>query len=198
MSTSTVKICVVGPQEGGKTLLCKLLAEQLPADRGYYPTKGLRIQEVERIGPGGIAVNVQLRDCSGDFGAYSQCFPAMALDMDGLIVVYDPDEEGKEPELERWHEAFSTVGDARLAPSQCLVARRSAGTLQVTASDESANPVRMCMAIGAPKLRVGGFNGCVTYRQRHGGGSGALSTPGLAHSAPHLSKSLVGADGKRS
>ena len=121
MSTSTVKICVVGPQEGGKTLLCKLLAEQLPADRGYYPTKGLRIQEVERIGPGGIAVNVQLRDCSGDFGAYSQCFPAMALDMDGLIVVYDPDEEGKEPELERWHEAFSTVGDARLDPSQCLV-----------------------------------------------------------------------------
>lgn len=121
MSTSTVKICVVGPQEGGKTLLCKLLAEQLPADRGYHPTKGLRIQEVERIGPGGIAVNVQLRDCSGDFEAYSQCFPAMALDMDGLIVVYDPDEEGKEPELERWHEAFSTVGDARLDPSQCLV-----------------------------------------------------------------------------
>jgi hypothetical protein len=22
--------------------------------------------------------------------------------MDGLIIVYDPDEEGKEPELEKW------------------------------------------------------------------------------------------------
>ena len=47
MSTNSVKICVVGPREGGKTLLCKLLAGTLPEhDRGYHPTKGLRIQEV--------------------------------------------------------------------------------------------------------------------------------------------------------
>ena len=122
MSTNSVKICVVGPREGGKTLLCKLLAGTLPEhDRGYHPTKGLRIQEVERIGPGGIAVNVQLRDCSGDFDAYATCFPAMALDMDGLIVVYDPDEEGKEAELERWHESFSTVEGVRLDSKQVLV-----------------------------------------------------------------------------
>jgi GTPase SAR1 family protein len=38
---TTLKLCVVGPAEGGKTLMCKLLAEATP-DRQYAPTQGLR------------------------------------------------------------------------------------------------------------------------------------------------------------
>mmetsp|Transcript_33304 Transcript_33304/g.81849 ORF Transcript_33304/g.81849 Transcript_33304/m.81849 type:complete len:181 (+) Transcript_33304:302-844(+) len=115
---ATVKLCVVGPQEGGKTMMCKLLAEAA-ADRQYSPTAGLRVQEVERR-IGMQTVNVQLWDCSGDF-KYQTCFPAMSLGMDGLIIVYNPDEEGKEPELEKWFQVFSQQGDIQLSANQCLI-----------------------------------------------------------------------------
>ena len=75
---ATLKLCVVGPAEGGKTLMCKLLAETTP-DRQYVPTQGLRVQDVERrIGLNNV--NVQLWDCSGDF-KFQTCFPAMSLGM---------------------------------------------------------------------------------------------------------------------
>ena len=59
-------------------------------------------------------------DCSGDF-KYQTCFPAMSLGMDGLIIVYDPDQQGKEPELEKWFQVFSQQGDVQLSANQCLI-----------------------------------------------------------------------------
>lgn len=82
---TTLKLCVVGPTEGGKTLMCKLLAEATP-DRQYVPTQGLRVQEVERrIGLN--HVNVQLWDCSGDF-KFQTCFPAMSHGMVRFAKVF--------------------------------------------------------------------------------------------------------------
>jgi len=61
------------------------------------------------------------------------------LAQDGLLIVYDPDEPGREAELEKWHDAFALSAtttrpgeeddDVRLKPSQCLVlgARRTSG-----------------------------------------------------------------------
>ena len=40
---------------------------------------------------------------------------------DGLIVVYDPDEDGREPELEKWFQVFSQQGDIQLSANQCLI-----------------------------------------------------------------------------
>lgn len=114
----SIKVCVVGPQEGGKTLLCKMLAET-PTGSEYSPTAGLRIQEVERR-IGTQMVSVQLWDCSGDF-KYQGCFPALSLGIDGLVMVYNPDQEGKEPELEKWFQVFSQQGDAKLSSAQCLI-----------------------------------------------------------------------------
>mmetsp|Transcript_37943 Transcript_37943/g.60849 ORF Transcript_37943/g.60849 Transcript_37943/m.60849 type:complete len:200 (+) Transcript_37943:209-808(+) len=132
---ATLKVCVVGPQGGGKTRMCKLLAEASPdqpfvptqglraqeaiPDQQYVPTQGLRVQEVERR-IGLTSITVQLWDCSGDF-RFQSCFPAMSLGMDGLIVAYNPDEDGKEPELEKWFQLFSQQGSMQLSANQCLI-----------------------------------------------------------------------------
>ena len=38
-----------------------------------------------------------------------------------MIIVYNPDEEGREPELEKWFQVFSQQGDVQLSANQCLV-----------------------------------------------------------------------------
>jgi len=113
----SLKLCVVGPVEGGKTLMCKMLAETEVTE--YEPTAGLRIQEIDRR-IGMQTVGVQLWDCSGDF-KYQGCFPAMSLGIDGLVLVYNPDVDGVEPELEKWFQVFSQQGDSKLSSAQCLI-----------------------------------------------------------------------------
>ncbi|EEH53617.1 uncharacterized protein MICPUCDRAFT_9462, partial [Micromonas pusilla CCMP1545] len=93
------KIVVVGPKECGKTTTCQLVAGATPS-REYDPTAGVRVQTCERR-VGMRTVRVDLWDCSGDL-KYQTCFPAMADGMDGLLIVYDPDEPGREAELEKW------------------------------------------------------------------------------------------------
>lgn len=112
-----LKICVVGPAESGKTLLCKLLAETDVSE--YEPTVGVRIQEIDRR-IGMQTVGVQLWDCSGDF-KYQACIPALSLGIDGLVIVYNPEMDGLEPELEKWFQVFSQQGDNKLSSAQCLV-----------------------------------------------------------------------------
>mmetsp|Transcript_19490 Transcript_19490/g.66270 ORF Transcript_19490/g.66270 Transcript_19490/m.66270 type:complete len:190 (-) Transcript_19490:1374-1943(-) len=113
---TSLKVAVVGPMGSGKTTVCRILAETM-APPGYQPTVACRIQEVERY-VNGEHVAVELWDCSGDF-KYQSCFPAITSGAQGLVVCYDPDKAGQEPEVEKWVQAFA--GSAGLANTQCLV-----------------------------------------------------------------------------
>mmetsp|Transcript_1509 Transcript_1509/g.1714 ORF Transcript_1509/g.1714 Transcript_1509/m.1714 type:complete len:191 (-) Transcript_1509:258-830(-) len=108
------KVCLVGPSNVGKSYLCRLLADT-PGPPGYETTAGCRIQELERQ-VGSERVNVQVWDCSGD-ERYHGCLPALASGVNGLMLVYNPEKDDQESELERWYQAFASAGMGNLVTS---------------------------------------------------------------------------------
>ena len=96
----TLKVCVVGPKGSGKTVLCKLLAEQVlsaQASREYQPTAGLRIQELE-LEHKGRQRQVQLWDLSGD-PSYEKYFAMLAEGTTGVLLVHNAQKD-QESDLE--------------------------------------------------------------------------------------------------
>ncbi len=99
------KLCVVGPKNTGKTLLCKLLAEQVCHHSAeYQPTAGLRIQELE-LGYKGRNFKVQLWDCSGD-PTYEKYFPVLSKDCNGVLFVHNACKD-QEQDLEIFYRIFA-------------------------------------------------------------------------------------------
>eukprot|EP00242_Pyramimonas_sp_CCMP2087_P008342 CAMPEP_0198210596 /NCGR_PEP_ID=MMETSP1445-20131203/20924_1 /TAXON_ID=36898 /ORGANISM="Pyramimonas sp., Strain CCMP2087" /LENGTH=177 /DNA_ID=CAMNT_0043884693 /DNA_START=199 /DNA_END=732 /DNA_ORIENTATION=+ len=103
----------------GKTYLSKLLAETASSQENslYEPTAGCRIQELDRkIGQYNDRVNVQLWDCAGD-PKHQSCLPALARDVNGLILCYNCERDDQEAELEKWYQAFANAGMGNLVTS---------------------------------------------------------------------------------
>ena len=99
-----VKICVVGPKSSGKTLICKLLAEQVFHSMEYQPTAGLRIQELE-LAHKGRNVQVQLWDFSGD-PTYEKYFPVLSKNAKGVLLVHNACKD-HESDLEVFYRLFA-------------------------------------------------------------------------------------------
>nr|CAB3255317.1 intraflagellar transport protein 22 homolog [Phallusia mammillata] len=117
------KICVVGPCEGGKTLLSNFLGDQTDIiNSTYKPTAGVRILEFENLvesrNNNSVKVDVELWDCSGNENLES-CWPAMAHRADGVIIVFDPAVTRTSPSVEAFYNFFVT--NQKLKPGNCLL-----------------------------------------------------------------------------
>ncbi|XP_064460050.1 intraflagellar transport protein 22 homolog [Ornithodoros turicata] len=125
-----LKIVVVGPLQSGKTAISNFLAEATESSHGQYsPTVGVRILEFESES---IAVkgrqrraSIELWDCSGD-EKYESCWPAIAKDAHGVMLVHNPNQKNIEKELETWYNSF--VLSQGMDDEQCAVFQyRSSG-----------------------------------------------------------------------
>lgn len=140
------KIIVVGPTKAGKTCLADFLAglRATPA-ADYHPTQGCRIVEFDRdkltitdakrkTTSTNTKVSVELWDVSGD-AKFSSGWPAIKQDVDGVLLVFSPDEKGHDRELENFFKSFVT--DLNLKPeTQCMIfAHRSAAAQQKGAAN---------------------------------------------------------------
>ncbi|MEW5304310.1 MAG: hypothetical protein WDW38_011051 [Sanguina aurantia] len=114
---TTLKICVVGPSKTGKTLLCRAVAEQPILQGEYHPTAALRIQELSKT-LGVDRVKLQFWDCSGS-AQYQSFWPVLAKDLDGVVMVMDPDHPEQEKELEQFYLNFAQPNN--LTVKQCLI-----------------------------------------------------------------------------
>mmetsp|Transcript_3005 Transcript_3005/g.7441 ORF Transcript_3005/g.7441 Transcript_3005/m.7441 type:complete len:198 (-) Transcript_3005:358-951(-) len=117
MAELTLKICVVGPCKTGKTLLCRALAEQTILQGEYHPTAAIRIQEFSRA-LGVDRTKVQLWDCSGSM-QYQPYWSVLAKELDGIVMVIDPQHPEQEKELETFYMNFAQPNS--LTIKQCLV-----------------------------------------------------------------------------
>lgn len=117
MAEQTLKICVVGPPKIGKTLLCRVLAEQPLFANEYHPTAGVRIQEISRT-VGVDRVKIQLWDCSGN-SQYQGFWNVLAKDLDGILLVLDSSKPEQEKDLEQFYMSFAQPND--LTTKQCMV-----------------------------------------------------------------------------
>jgi len=117
MGGDVLKVCLIGPSNVGKSYMCRLLADS-PGPPGYEPTAGCRVQELERTltQVGHERSSVQLWDCSGD-EKFHTCLPALAQGVNGLLLVYNPEKDDQEAELERWYQAFASAGMGNLVTS---------------------------------------------------------------------------------
>eukprot|EP00775_Hariotina_reticulata_P013368 gene13368-13495_t len=103
-------------QRAGKSLLCKLLAEQtLPSE--YTSTVAVRVQELSRQ-IGQEHVKVQLWDVAGNH-QYQQYWELLAKDVDGVLLVTNPGHPEQERELEAFYLKFAQPNS--LTMKQCMV-----------------------------------------------------------------------------
>lgn len=117
-----LKILLVGPTKAGKTAISNMLAEyQDNLTQSYRPTVGCRIHEFEKElkGKQGTAskVTLELWDVSGD-PIYEKCWPAIQLNANGIIFVYDSSATTPDSEMEYWVKEFPKK--MRLEPKFCM------------------------------------------------------------------------------
>ena len=126
-----VKILVVGPCKGGKTLLSNILSHNnhntnhITTTTTYKPTKlsrilwfevnGVPIEDNQRS----TDVVVELWDCSGD-RKFEVCWPSMLQNTDGIIFVYDPRVQNQLSELHYFYENFARR-DFGISDRHCVV-----------------------------------------------------------------------------
>ncbi|KAH8054131.1 GTP binding protein [Aureococcus anophagefferens] len=118
-----LKISVVGPSGAGKSTIANFLAAdsdraQFKLASAYVPTVGVRILECERAVGGGPASAVELWDTGGSTD-YESCWPAIMKDTAGVILVYNPDNEGHVSESGAWYDYF--VKNNELPDEACVV-----------------------------------------------------------------------------
>ena len=133
-SGGVLKVCVVGPKSSGKTLLCKLLAEQVlsaSSSREYQPTAGVRVQELEFTHKG-MARQVQLWDCSGD-PTYEKYFQVFSKGTKGVFLVHNAAKD-QESDLEVFYRIFAQPNKLTMA-QVCTI-----GTM--VGSEEAAVPLK--------------------------------------------------------
>mmetsp|Transcript_43664 Transcript_43664/g.112807 ORF Transcript_43664/g.112807 Transcript_43664/m.112807 type:complete len:193 (-) Transcript_43664:98-676(-) len=114
------KVVIVGPCEAGKSTIANVLAEASEsASEAYRPTVGCRILECEsEIRSSSQRITVELWDTAGDT-KFQKCWPAIKQDCVGVILVYNPEKEKHEQEIEQWYQWFPR--SMNLQPSQILV-----------------------------------------------------------------------------
>lgn len=101
-------------------------AEQGLRDLPYRPTAAVRVVELEvklsgaqaRNWKGERTVEVELWDCSGDT-KYESCWPALQKQVDGVVIVYNPENATHSSQVETWFDWFVSKGG--LSQDQCLV-----------------------------------------------------------------------------
>mmetsp|Transcript_70456 Transcript_70456/g.210071 ORF Transcript_70456/g.210071 Transcript_70456/m.210071 type:complete len:193 (+) Transcript_70456:80-658(+) len=106
-ASSRQKVIVVGPCEAGKSTISNVLAETAEAaSEVYRPTAGVRILEVEaEVRSASQRLTVDLWDVSGDT-TYQKCWPAIKKDTVGVVLVYNPEKQNHEQEIEQWFQWF--------------------------------------------------------------------------------------------
>uniref|UniRef100_H2YA04 Rab-like protein 5 n=1 Tax=Ciona savignyi TaxID=51511 RepID=H2YA04_CIOSA len=113
------KILLVGPCQAGKSVLANFLGDQTDILKSKYrPTVGVRILEFETSTGNGSDVEIELWDCSGSEN-YETCWPAMAYQADGVIIVYDPSNKNPTPSVEAFYNYF--VASKGLKDTQCMI-----------------------------------------------------------------------------
>lgn len=121
--SKTYKIVICGPLKGGKSSLANYLGGATEVighpNFKYTPTVGVRILECERpVGMSGSKVNVELWDVSGNMD-YEACWPAIAKDTHGVLLVYNPEIPTHEAELTTWYDQL--VKGTGVSEDQILV-----------------------------------------------------------------------------
>mmetsp|Transcript_48781 Transcript_48781/g.136524 ORF Transcript_48781/g.136524 Transcript_48781/m.136524 type:complete len:194 (+) Transcript_48781:104-685(+) len=118
--SSCYKVLVVGPCEGGKSVLANVLAEASEApSEAYRPTVGCRILEFEtEVRSTSQRMTVELWDVSGDPKA-QKVWPAIKKDAAGVMLVYNPEKQNHETEIEHWFQWFPR--SMNMSPMQVLV-----------------------------------------------------------------------------
>ncbi|OHT02022.1 Rab-like protein 5 [Tritrichomonas foetus] len=121
-----LKVIVVGPPKSGKTEMADILSM---ASKGFQgntkPTIALRILEfVTEVEVSGLRTNisVQLWDTSGD-EKYQMCWPAIAKDADGCVLVYNAHDKNAGRAAESYCKSFAS----KLNPKQVVIVANKIG-----------------------------------------------------------------------
>ena len=173
-----LKIVVVGPTQGGKTTVSNYIASDEAVDFAYpfeyNATVGVRILECER-NLGGPATPVEVWDVGGSTD-YEGCWPAIMHDAHGVVLVYNPEQEGQVSESGAWYEYFVQNND--LPDEACVVfafaPNAQRGTRQrVSPKIEHLNVVNISLDDGSlVKTQFERFLKAAKARKDSGGGGG--------------------------
>ena len=145
-----LKIVIEGFSGAGKTEISSILSSQNGTFQGNAsPTVGVKIHEfstsVEINEDNMTEVNVFLWDGSGD-ERYAGCWPAIAKDADGLVLVYNAFDVQQSRKLETYIEAF---GKAQTPQTIMIIANK------IGESETKPNPPKLPKSFSSIKPVIG-------------------------------------------
>jgi len=117
-----VKVALIGPSGSCKTILANFLADATETVlEEHQPTKVVRILEFEsnvNVNNRNSKADIELWDCSGD-RRYADTYPALIWELQGVIFVFNPDNDGHRDELDFYYDSF--IRKSKLSDSNAIV-----------------------------------------------------------------------------
>lgn len=154
-ASDALKIIVIGPKGCGKTTVANYVSGFSTTLGEYHPTIGIRCLEFDRdrltvTDPKKrtsvtVKCAVELWDVSGDT-RFASCWPAIAQDCDGVLMVFNPDEKGQEKDIEMWFKTFVLNKNLKHDTQCALFAHRSSPGDRVSKIKISKNLVKVPIA----------------------------------------------------
>ncbi|CAG7830704.1 unnamed protein product [Allacma fusca] len=124
-----LKIGVVGPTGSGKSTICNLLGNEGLSDNAnshlpYRPTNSIRIvgftmPSIE-LTKYSVDVDCQLWEIGGN-PRLKQLWPAIQNNLDGVILVYDVNNDSHVRDSSAFYMHFVTHSPSNVSPMQCLI-----------------------------------------------------------------------------
>jgi intraflagellar transport protein 22 len=158
-----LKLLVVGPAKGGKSLISNLVSghskDFKPEGEDYNPTNGVRILTFDHASKKHGKIAVELWDCSGD-KKYEDCYSCMVHGAHGAVIVVSGESKYPEKEIAPWFVGMLTSSSVKMKESQVLAV--VCHPSMSDASSRNKQPKSYSVASGKGSLKIAAVHSGIT------------------------------------
>ncbi|KAI3381692.1 hypothetical protein SNEBB_004587 [Seison nebaliae] len=129
--SGSLKICVLGPKESGKTTLSNFLYnDEVNISQNYIKTEGVRILDIHQRYSEiqSTPLHINIWDCSGNSPKYQRVWNTFKKNCNGIVFVYNPENSTHGQAMDDYYRYF-VENNKTNSPEILVVAYRKEGKI---------------------------------------------------------------------